>query len=144
TLIMMPLAILIGTVGPGIAFTLGFLLSYVGYEVLHRRVHTHPPVGPYGRWARKHHFYHHFSRPNLNHGVTSPIWDVVFGTLETPEMVRVPAKKAMSWLLDPETGDVAEAYAADYVLVRRGDKRRAREARDRRKSTASQEASASA
>jgi len=141
TLLVLPPLAWAGGLPFGVALVAGFLASYIGYEVLHRRIHTHPPTGPYGRWARKHHFYHHFSRPNLNHGVTSPIWDVVFGTLERPEVVRVPAKKAMSWLLDPETGDVAAPYAADYVVVRRGDKRRSREARKARK--VAQEVSAS-
>ena len=44
----------------GIAYTVGLLASYALYEVLHRRYHTHAGFGAYGRWARRHHFHHHF------------------------------------------------------------------------------------
>lgn len=37
--------------------------AYVSYEVMHRRKHTHPGFGPYGRYTRRHHFYHHFVDP---------------------------------------------------------------------------------
>jgi len=101
----------------GLSFVAGLLGFYVTYEVLHYRSHTRPPRGRYGRWLRKHHFYHHFGNPKHNHGVTSPIWDIVFRTHARPDKVRVPRRLAMMWLTDPDTGEVAEAYADDYVLV---------------------------
>ncbi len=64
----------------GISFALGFGAAYAGYEILHRRTHTHAPRGAYSRWARRHHLQHHFTNPKQNHGVTSPLWDHVFGT----------------------------------------------------------------
>jgi Fatty acid hydroxylase len=103
----------------GVAFTAGYVAMYVSYEVLHRRAHTHPPTGHYSRWLRKHHFHHHFMSPKMNHGVTSPLWDHVFGTHQAPGPIRVPARHAMQWLLD-EDGQVAEAYRDDYVLVTKG------------------------
>jgi sterol desaturase/sphingolipid hydroxylase (fatty acid hydroxylase superfamily) len=102
----------------GVAFTVGFLCTYGAYEFLHRRIHTHAPVTAYGRWARKHHLVHHFTRPSHNHGVTSPIWDYVFRTHEEVGQVRVPRKKPMVWLCD-ESGAVKPEYATDYVLVGR-------------------------
>ena len=101
-----------------IAFAAGFTASYVAYEVLHRRLHTHPPRGRYGRWARRHHFFHHFHDPKMNHGVTMSVGDLIFGTQVTPGRIRVPERLAMEWLLDPETGDVDAKYAHDYELVR--------------------------
>jgi sterol desaturase/sphingolipid hydroxylase (fatty acid hydroxylase superfamily) len=109
--------------GAGASAWAGFALAYVGYEVLHRRIHTHPPRGWYGRWARRHHYYHHFVGPRFNHGVTSPLWDLVFRTWRAPERLRVPEKQAMVWLLDPATNDVRAELQRDYVLARRGDKR---------------------
>jgi sterol desaturase/sphingolipid hydroxylase (fatty acid hydroxylase superfamily) len=82
----------------GLAFTAGFAAAYVAYEVLHRRLHTHAPWGLYGRWARRHHFHHHFMDPRRNHGVTSPLWDFVLGTYTRPTVVRVPRQQAMVWL----------------------------------------------
>ena len=123
----------------GGAFTAGFVAMYVGYEVLHRRAHTHPPKTSYGRWLRKHHFYHHFHKPAANYGVTSPLWDKLCGSYEAPTVVCVPERHAMPWLIDDECGEVHADYAADYRLVRK--RKRAREGdaaagRDERAATA--------
>ena len=101
------------------AYTAGFVGMYVTYEVLHRRAHTHAGIGAYGRFLRRHHFHHHFANPKSNHGVTSPVWDLVFGTYEPAKEVRVPVKLAMRWLVDPRTGMVRERFAAQYHLVGR-------------------------
>jgi sterol desaturase/sphingolipid hydroxylase (fatty acid hydroxylase superfamily) len=102
------------------AFPVGLGLMYVVYESLHRTIHVRPPRTAYGRWVRLHHVQHHFHTPRRNFGVTSTVWDRVFGTyvpFKTP--LAVPERLAMPWLLDPETGQLADAYAQDYVLVRR-------------------------
>jgi len=117
-MVLAPIALLALGWFYGATFTIGFLVGYIGYEVIHRRLHTHAPRGFYGRWARKHHFTHHFTRPNDNHGVTQPIWDLVFGTYVQPERVRVPRKHAMDWLVD-ENGEVRERYRRDYELTGR-------------------------
>lgn len=99
----------------GVSVPIGVLAGYAFYEVLHRRLHVSPPVGAYGRWARRHHLLHHFERADLNHGVTSPIWDVVFGTLAPRSTVRVPKQhlKKFPWLKGEGT-EILPAYAADY------------------------------
>jgi sterol desaturase/sphingolipid hydroxylase (fatty acid hydroxylase superfamily) len=105
----------------GIAFVVGFGTMYAFYEWLHRRLHTHPPVGPVGRALRRHHFFHHFGDPRRNHGVTSAFWDLVFRQYAAPGRIRVPEARAMRWLVDPTTGEVWDAYRDDYQLVcRRG------------------------
>jgi len=101
------------------SFALGFGLVYGGYEVLHRRIHTHPPKGRYGRWARRQHLLHHHKTPRLNHGVTSPIWDFVFSTHVPSERIRVPRHVAPVWIVDRETGGVRSEFADDYELVGR-------------------------
>lgn len=121
---MGPVVILIGLFGglvlggSGVFFAIGFAVAYAGYEIFHRRLHTHPPTNRYGRWARKHHFHHHFHDPKMNHGVTSPVGDWIFSTETRPARIRVPERLAMRWLVDPETNDVREAFAEDYQLVR--------------------------
>jgi sterol desaturase/sphingolipid hydroxylase (fatty acid hydroxylase superfamily) len=100
----------------GLAFAAGLIGTYAAYEVLHRLEHTHAGIGPYGRWARRHHFHHHFVDGRKNHGVTSPIWDFVFGTYEAPSMIRVPRKLCMPWLLDPTTGDIRATHSSTYQL----------------------------
>lgn len=102
----------------GAFFTGAFTGAYVGYEVIHRRLHTHPPRGPYGRWARRHHFAHHYLAPDANHGVTSPLWDWVFGTLVQPEgALRVPRKQVPRWLVDARTGEVHPRLRPDYQIA---------------------------
>ena len=102
----------------GLSASLGFVVMYVTYEVIHRRLHTHPGQTSYGRWARRHHLYHHYRRPQLNHGVTSPIWDFVFRTLEVPVLVKVPRRNALPWMLD-EAGELRRELAGEYELVGR-------------------------
>lgn len=96
------------------AFTAGLLTMYFGYEVAHRRTHTHPPRGRYGSWARRNHLHHHFGAPMRNFGVTSPVWDKAFGTYDEPGVVTVPRRMAPVWLLD-EAGEVNPEFAGDYL-----------------------------
>lgn len=100
----------------GAAFVIGFVISYLLYELFHRWEHVHPGLNAYGRWARRHHFYHHFHDPKVNHGVTTPVWDIVFGTYRQPDVIRVPRRLAMPWLVDPDTQDVREGLGDWYQL----------------------------
>lgn len=100
----------------GLSFALGLGATYVGYEVVHRRIHTHAPTGKYGRWMWRHHLYHHFKSPRMNHGVTSPIWDKVFETeVNVDERMKIPRRHAPDWMLDAN-GNVRAEYAADYEV----------------------------
>jgi sterol desaturase/sphingolipid hydroxylase (fatty acid hydroxylase superfamily) len=99
-----PPAILVAGVPHGLAWAVGLVGFYGFYEWLHRALHVREGIGPYARWARLHHFHHHFGSPAVNHGVTSPLWDIVFGTHVKVEKVVVPEKLAMRWLRDRTTG----------------------------------------
>lgn len=101
------------------AFALGFTAAYGAYELLHRRIHTHPATGPYGRWARRHHLAHHYRTPRENHGVTSAVWDRVFRTRLPVEQLRVPRRSAPAWMTDAR-GALRPELAEDYVLVGKG------------------------
>ena len=96
------------------AFTGGMLAMYFGYEVAHRRTHTHPPRNRYGRWARRSHMHHHFGAPMRNFGVTSPVWDRLLGTYDEPGVVVIPRRMAPVWMLD-EAGEVRAEFASDYL-----------------------------
>src|SRR4051812_32039078 len=100
----------------GIAFYAGWLLGYGVYEQIHERSHDTAPRGPYTAWVRRHHFHHHHGHPMANHGVTVPLWDRVFRTLERPEVIRVPRRHAMPWLVHAD-GTLRAEYADHYVLV---------------------------
>ena len=58
----------------------GTVAGYLLYEALHVRMHSPVAGGPLLRALRKHHFYHHFADDSRCYGVTTPIWDHVFGT----------------------------------------------------------------
>lgn len=98
---------------------IGYVAGYGFYDWVHWRAHRRPiPGGSFGRyerWLRKHHFTHHFHAPLMNHGVSSPLWDHVFGTLVTVDQVQVPRRMTMRWLTDDD-GRVLGDYAADYAI----------------------------
>ena len=98
----------------GLSFTAGFTLFFINYEIHHKRAHSHAPLNAYGRWLRRHHFSHHFAAPRQNFGVTTPLWDLIFGTYTVIPTIRIPAKKAMIWLIDQETREILPQYASDY------------------------------
>lgn len=117
-LLLPPGMLLLGT--DGAAFVSGLIGCWMLYEVIHRLEHVTSGIGPYGRWARRHHFYHHFHDPTVNHGVTTPLWDVVFGTYVRVEgPIEVPEKLVMSWVVDPSTDDVRSDLVGDYTIRRR-------------------------
>jgi sterol desaturase/sphingolipid hydroxylase (fatty acid hydroxylase superfamily) len=121
TAVTLPLAIVAEGATIGLSFTAGFIGMYLLYEVLHRRAHTHPPTGAYGRWRRRNHFAHHFVDPRRGQGVTTPVWDRVFGTRLPVERVPVPRRLAMPWLVDAdgEIWPVGSARSDD--CLRRAD-----------------------
>lgn len=97
----------------GFAFAIGFSGMYLVYEAFHKILHLWAPLTLYGRWVRRHHFYHHFKNPAKNHGVTTPVWDIVFGTYAPVKMkLRVPQKMAMQWL--KKTPD---RFVQDYEII---------------------------
>ena len=128
TVVTYPLAASIAGRRWATAFTGGLLGMYFAYEVAHRRTHTHPPTNRYARWARRNHMHHHFGAPMRNFGVTSPVWDRLFGTYDDPGVVTVPRRMAPAWMLD-DAGAVRAEFAADYVVEDTG--RGARRENDR-------------
>ncbi len=95
-------------------FVLGLLSMYVLYEATHRRFHSRKPLMKIFIPLRKHHFYHHFHNPRVNHGVTTRLWDRVFGTYKEEETVQVPLKMSMQWLLDGE--EIAASFSPHFRL----------------------------
>ena len=58
----------------------GIWAGFLYYEAVHYRVHfSLAPSGLIGR-QRRAHFHHHFTNNKRCFGVTSPLWDYVFGT----------------------------------------------------------------
>ena len=59
----------------------GFLVGYLAYDTLHYTVHHRQLPTTVGRYTKRRHLRHHFVDPDRDYGVSSPVWDVVCGTL---------------------------------------------------------------
>ncbi len=98
-------------------FSTGFILMYVYYEYLHKIYHVRAPKTALGAFMRKHHMSHHFLDDSLNHGVTTPLWDIVFRTYKKPHVVPVNNKFSMNWLFkSPSEKEILPKYSSDYAL----------------------------
>jgi dihydroceramide fatty acyl 2-hydroxylase len=64
-----------------LAFGAGFLAGYLFYDMTHYHVHHHRPKSRLGKRLREQHMRHHFQDHERGYGVSSPIWDYVFGTV---------------------------------------------------------------
>jgi len=59
----------------------GFIFGYLIYDYMHYYVHHFVPKSALGKRLREQHMRHHFQDHRYGYGVSSPLWDVVFGTL---------------------------------------------------------------
>lgn len=59
----------------------GFTLGYMIYDCTHYHLHHGRPRTRYGLRLRAHHMNHHFNHPDRRFGVSSTVWDRVFGTM---------------------------------------------------------------
>jgi len=58
----------------------GFVLGYLLYDLSHYAMHHWRMQRGYFKIIRRHHMLHHAKTPNQRFGVSSPLWDHVFGT----------------------------------------------------------------
>lgn len=99
----------------GVLFALGSIGGLaIGYgltEGYHHRMHHSAPTTAFGRFIRRHHFYHHFVSSRVNFGFTSPLWDWVMGTYVPVFHVHVPRKQAARGLESCEGFSVVDSQA---------------------------------
>ncbi|HUB78779.1 MAG TPA: sterol desaturase family protein [Bryobacteraceae bacterium] len=65
----------------GASIVAGVMAGYLAYEAVHLRIHSPVAGGRLLRALRRHHYYHHFASDQVCYGVTSPVWDCVFGSM---------------------------------------------------------------
>lgn len=58
----------------------GSAVGYVSYDTIHYFTHHGRPRGFAGRFLKRYHMVHHFRGLAACYGVSSPLWDFVFGT----------------------------------------------------------------
>lgn len=63
----------------------GFVVGYVIYDMVHYATHHMPMKWGVLKVLKKYHMLHHYKTPNERYGVSSPAWDVVFGTYPDDE-----------------------------------------------------------
>ncbi|XP_020687787.2 dihydroceramide fatty acyl 2-hydroxylase FAH2 [Dendrobium catenatum] len=78
---------LLSTPASAPAIFAGGLLGYVIYDCTHYYLHHGSPSIEPARHLKRYHLNHHFKIQTKGFGITSSLWDIVFGTLP-------PAKKA--------------------------------------------------
>ena len=97
-----PLALLLGSIffgifwllmGPGAFFFWpGFFIGYAAYLYVHYIVHTRKPPQNAFKILWSHHHLHHYVYDDKAYGVSSPLWDVIFGTMP-PKGQPLPRQK---------------------------------------------------
>ena len=63
------------------AFAPGFFVGYSAYLFIHYSVHAFAPPKNFLKNLWIHHNIHHFKQSERAYGVSSPLWDHVFGTM---------------------------------------------------------------
>ncbi len=63
------------------AFLPGFVVGYASYLWVHYMVHAFQPPKNFFKVLWIHHGIHHYKDPENAFGVSSPFWDVIFGTM---------------------------------------------------------------
>lgn len=62
-------------------FFAGFIFGYICYDEIHYATHHAPMKGKVAQYLKHHHVLHHYQDPERRFGVSSPLWDHVFGTV---------------------------------------------------------------
>ena len=60
---------------------MGFMIGYLIYDLTHYATHHFPMRSGVLKALKRHHMRHHYKTPNQRYGVSSPLWDKIFGTL---------------------------------------------------------------
>lgn len=68
------------------AYMSGIIIGYLSYIYVHFQVHV-PDTPRFIRGMKKHHNYHHYKNETLAFGVSSTLWDHVFGTMPPKKSV---------------------------------------------------------
>ncbi len=66
-------------------FFSGFLVGYMAYDELHYATHHAPFKSGIFLKLKHHHILHHYGNPSKGYGVSSPLWDLILGTMDKKE-----------------------------------------------------------
>lgn len=71
------------------SFTAGFLAGYGSYLLVHYLVHIHRPPKNAFRQLWINHSIHHYRDGEIIFGVSSPLWDYIYGTMSRRQPMEV-------------------------------------------------------
>lgn len=74
------------------AFLPGFLTGYAAYLSVHYMVHAYQPPKNFLKYLWINHGTHHYKNGEMVFGVSSPLWDYIYGTMHNP--IRSTSKTA--------------------------------------------------
>lgn len=74
------------------SFLPGFLVGYALYLAIHYMVHAYPPPKNMFKFLWVNHSIHHYKDEGVVFGVSSPLWDYIYGTI-TPSSQKEKSKK---------------------------------------------------
>ncbi|MEO6548953.1 MAG: sterol desaturase family protein [Ferruginibacter sp.] len=75
------IAFLVGIAGSVFAFFPGFMLGYLMYGTMHYAIHAWNPPFKWMKPLWRNHHLHHYKQQERGFGVSSTLWDHVFGTM---------------------------------------------------------------
>lgn len=87
---------------PAIVLICGLMAGFVMYEAVHYRLHFASPASRYEARLRTRHLAHHLAMLDRCLGVTSPLWDRVFGT--EPRQHEITAIAGRLGVVEPIAG----------------------------------------
>lgn len=70
---------------PFLAF---FIIGYLCYDYIHYATHHFPMRHPVLHFLKVYHLQHHYGAEGLRYGVSSPLWDLAFGTYPRGDAAR--------------------------------------------------------
>ncbi|MEI8254433.1 MAG: sterol desaturase family protein [Deltaproteobacteria bacterium] len=69
----------------------GSAVGYTAYDWIHYYTHHGRPKTAVGKYLRRYHLVHHFTGIDACYGVSSPLWDLVFGTYKPSDTPDKPS-----------------------------------------------------
>jgi len=62
-------------------FFSGFIIGYLFYDLTHYAIHHFNMHNKFWLEIKNHHMLHHYHDQYKGYGVSSPLWDLVFGSM---------------------------------------------------------------
>jgi 4-hydroxysphinganine ceramide fatty acyl 2-hydroxylase len=107
----------------GMIFFSGIVAGFIVYEAIHYRIHFRAPRGAIEGYLRARHLAHHQSNPDASFGVTSNLWDLVFGT--EPLGAEASRQRAAAAMTAPLSGRNNFYKLVDFIPRRASNGRSA-------------------